>query len=44
MKACFFGAAALMTALSVTGFAQDSKKEPAKTTITKAIYWVPNQH
>ena len=33
-----------IVALAVSGNAQDSKKEPAKGEITKAMYWVPNQH
>ena len=31
-------------ALAASGNAQDSKKEPAKGEITKAMFWVPNQH
>ena len=30
--------------LTVTGNAQDKKKEPTKGEITKAMFWVPNQH
>ena len=32
-----------IVALAVNGYAQDSK-QPAKREITKAMYWVPNQH
>lgn len=31
-------------ALAANGYAQDSKKQPAKGEITKAIFYVPNQH
>lgn len=30
--------------LAAIGNAQDSKKQPPKTEITKAIFYVPNQH
>lgn len=33
-----------MVALAVSGNAQDSNKQPAKGEITRAMYWVPNQH
>ena len=33
-----------MVALAATGIAQESKKQPAKVELTKAIYLVPNQH
>ena len=33
-----------IVAFAVTGNAQDSKKEPTKEEIAKAMFWVPNQH
>ena len=33
-----------IVALAMNGYAQDSKKQPAKAEITKAVYMVPNQH
>ncbi len=33
-----------IVALAVDGYAQDSKKQPATGEITKAMFWVPNQH
>jgi copper chaperone CopZ len=44
MRSFFCLATIGIVALAVNGYAQDSKKEPAKGEITKAMYWVPNQH
>ena len=44
MKALLCFATIGFVALAATGNAQDSKKEPAKGEITKAMFWVPNQH
>jgi len=44
MKVLICLAALGMVVLAATGNAQDTKKEPSKGEITKAMYWVPNQH
>ena len=44
MKALLGFAMIGMMTLAASGIAQDSKKPPAKPELTKAIYWVPNQH
>ena len=44
MKSILCFATVSMIALAANGIAQDSKKEPAKGEITKAMFWVPNQH
>lgn len=44
MKSLLCLATVCMVALAANGIAQDSKKEPAKGEITKAMFWVPNQH
>lgn len=44
MKALLYFAAFCVIALAANGSAQDSKKESAKGEITKAMFWVPNQH
>ena len=44
MRVFFFIATFGLAVLSVTGSSQESKKQPAKGELTKAVYWVPNQH
>ena len=44
MKAMFCFATIGIVALAASGNAQDTKKEPTKGEITKAMFWVPNQH
>ena len=44
MKALLCFATMGIVALAANGIAQDSKKEPATGEITKAMFWVPNQH
>lgn len=44
MRAFFCIATIGLAVLSVTGSAQETKKQPAKKELTKAVYWVPNQH
>lgn len=44
MRTILVIAAVGMLALSVQATGQESKTQPAKGELTKAVYWVPNQH
>ena len=44
MKALLSFVAIGMMTLPASGIAQDSKKPPENGELTKAVYWVPNQH
>ena len=45
MRSLFCFATTLgIVALVANGYAQDTKKEQTKGEVTKAMFWVPNQH
>jgi copper chaperone CopZ len=44
MRALFIVATVGMLALSIQATGQELKKQPAKGELTKAVFWVPNQH
>lgn len=44
MRTILCVAVVIIAAVAAEGFAQDSTKQPAKGELTKAMYWVPNQH
>ena len=44
MKALLCFATIGIVALAANGYTQETKKQPAKGEITKAIFYVPNQH
>ena len=44
MKAVCMIAVVGMVVLGLDGYGQDSKKQPSKGEISRAVFWVPNQH